>query len=304
VSQTGPLLQISVCTYRRPHMLGACLASLAQLDFPIGVSTGVLVVDNSSERTAEPIVAGQQQSFPVPLRYECEPRRGISMARNRALDLARRNGADYLVFIDDDEHADRNWLASLYGFAVASGPDHIIHGDVRAELPPGTPSHIAHCFQAPQLSTGTILRTCATNNVIIPMGLVKKHDLWFDERYALTGGEDTAFLLAASRAGAIIRQCREAVVYETIPESRATLRWLSRRRYRNGIQSLAFDNPGRRASSAPRKLLSRLWRSGIALLRGRRRDAVDLWLKACVSAGMCSGMVGLRFNEYRQNHGD
>lgn len=71
------------------------------------------VVDNDAEGRAgvavgEALAAG----YPWPLHHVVAPERGISHARNRALEAALP-GCDYLAFIDDDETAPRDWLREL-----------------------------------------------------------------------------------------------------------------------------------------------------------------------------------------------
>jgi GT2 family glycosyltransferase len=262
----------------------------------------MVVVDNSLGEEGRGVVAAMQSTFPIPLHYECEPRRGISMARNRALDVAARRDAQYVAFVDDDEQVDADWLVNLLGYARSIGGNSIVHGEVIAVVPEGTPAPIARRLQSRSIPTGTRLKVCATNNVLIPMRIVRQHGLRFDERYALTGGEDTAFFLEAAKH-AEIHQCREAVVHEAICPSRATLGWLSRRRYRCGLQSVDFDPRARRPIGEPYRLVTRLVRCGLALAIARHEWALDLWLKACVSAGVCGGMLGLRYIEYRETHG-
>jgi succinoglycan biosynthesis protein ExoM len=303
MNPSKPHLQISICTYKRPIMLKACLESIARLNFPTHANTTLLVVDNTAHRSAEPTVAGFQSAFPVPILYDCEPRRGISMARNRALDLARRRGADFVIFLDDDEQADEDWLVHLLNCAETTGWNHIIHGEVKVDLPPDTPAHLAHYFQNESFPTGWVLDTCATNNVMIPMSLVKQWDLWFDERFGLTGGEDTMFFLEAVARGAVIIQCREAVVRETIPKSKATLVWLSRRRCRNGIQSVEIRGSSKRLMPTLFRVTSQFLRCIVAALRGKKDRALQLWLKASTSTGIICGLVGIRINEYDNPHG-
>ncbi len=51
--------------------------------------------------------------YPYPVLYLLETRIGISSARNRALEFAEQAGADFLVFVDDDETVATDWLKQL-----------------------------------------------------------------------------------------------------------------------------------------------------------------------------------------------
>ena len=99
----SPSVSVAICTRERPLELARCLLSLADLsERPLEV----LVVDNAPQslRTRE-VVAG----FPG-IRYMCEPRKGLSAARNTAL---RSADGDVVAFIDDDAVAHPEWVARI-----------------------------------------------------------------------------------------------------------------------------------------------------------------------------------------------
>ena len=62
----------------------------------------------------------------------CEPQAGIAAARNRA--LAEADGADVLVFIDDDERPSDRWLVGLLGTWRRTGAQ-AVAGPVVTEAP-------------------------------------------------------------------------------------------------------------------------------------------------------------------------
>ena len=124
-------LEVAVCvpTCRRPKMLRDCLASLAA-QFPIEMaSVRIIVIDNEETPSEGAMEAAAQYSA----LYFHEPRRGIPQARNRALTAAKSINATHVAFIDDDEIASPNWLASLwtalkeYGADAVQGPVHYIY---------------------------------------------------------------------------------------------------------------------------------------------------------------------------------
>ena len=105
------------------------------------------------------------------LRYVSEPRRGIPVARNAAVAFATSLNADYLVFIDDDEWVENDWLVTLFSYCKEKGGRSVISGHVIADLPDDVPVHLAQLFNNKESVTGKALKSCATNNVIIPMYL-------------------------------------------------------------------------------------------------------------------------------------
>ena len=97
-------ISVAICTRERPGELARCLESLATLSVR---PSEVLVIDNApqSGRTRD-VVAG----FPD-VRYICEPRRGLSAARNAALAAA---SGDIVAFVDDDVIVHHGWLGRIH----------------------------------------------------------------------------------------------------------------------------------------------------------------------------------------------
>jgi glycosyltransferase involved in cell wall biosynthesis len=97
-------ISVAICTRERPEDLARCLESLENLSER---PSEVLVIDNAplSFRTRE--VAAR---FPG-VRYKCEPRPGLSAARNAALAAAT---GDIVAFIDDDTIVHPNWLSRIH----------------------------------------------------------------------------------------------------------------------------------------------------------------------------------------------
>ena len=95
----------------------------------------LLVVDNGSDDGAFEAVMEFAQTSPLPLRAVQEPRRGVSNARNLALERA---GGDVLVFVDDDMDCDPHLLQEhLKVFNDASV--HAAGGRILPRLPENTP---------------------------------------------------------------------------------------------------------------------------------------------------------------------
>jgi len=117
-----------VCTHDRPEGLRRVLRSLLGQQFP---DFEVLVVDNApSDARARQVVDEAARRGPV--RYVCEPRPGLSWARNRAIE---ESAGEVLAWIDDDEVADPWWLAELArGLAAAPSVDAVSGVMVAAEM--------------------------------------------------------------------------------------------------------------------------------------------------------------------------
>jgi succinoglycan biosynthesis protein ExoM len=167
--------------------------------------------------------------------YAVEDKRGIPCARNRAIDIANSIEADLLVFIDDDEVVEKNWLENLFEVSRDYAHKAVVHGAVLSKLDPSVPPSISGLFSTKVRSERQELSACATDNVMIPMGFVNREQLRFDESKPLAGGTDTIFFTQAHKLGLKIYHTNTARVTETVPLSRTKLSWLLRRKFRTGL---------------------------------------------------------------------
>lgn len=226
-------ISICVCTFRRPDGLLRLLRSLLHLDAATPRHE-VIVVDNDAAMSAEPSV-NQARAEGLPVQYLVEPVRGIARARNRSLEPAT---GEFVAFIDDDEEADPQWLVRLWGEVMRHDDDGGC-GPVVPKFNDHTPRWLieGRFFERPRLPTGTILAAwqTRTGNALIRRRLLMALSGPFDERYDFTGGEDTdLFARLIERDGRVIA-VDSALVYEHLPPSRTTVRWLLQRRFLNGM---------------------------------------------------------------------
>lgn len=301
---------VGIPTYRRTRMLDHCLASLAAQQPCPGWSGSVLVVDNDGDAGAGGVVQSWQARFALPLRYEIEPERGNSQTRNRVIAHALAIGADYIVFIDDDETAEVDWLRQLTGIIDASGA-HAIHGPVHPHLADCPGSWWQH--KPPPLREELAeLPVVFTNNVIFSTVLTRDWGLRFDTRFALTGGGDHEFFLRARRRGAVYRWTNRAAVHETIPCDRQSLGWQLRRIFRIASGEVAI----RRKHHGFRGTLRYLWKAPLRILGGllrlpftplARLGGTQPWRRALFKSlsaiasglGMLAGLVNYNIKMYR-----
>ena len=112
-TRNGAGITIIVCTRDRTEGLRECLRTLQQVNYD---PLEIIVVDNRpSEDTTREAVTALAQNDPR-IRYTCEPRPGLSRARNNGLVHARY---DIAAFTDDDAMVDPGWPSALAaGFAA------------------------------------------------------------------------------------------------------------------------------------------------------------------------------------------
>ena len=246
----APSLVLGVLTFRRNDLLAAVLPRLAdqlRAAQQMGHQVRLQVVDNDPDSGARSVVEGLELG--VETRYAHEPRPGLSAARNRLLTEAGE--ARLLACIDDDEQPGEGWLASLLqtwresGAQAVTGP---VRSEPEGEVDPWTEG--TALFARPSHPTGSERPGLATNNLLLDLDFVREHGLRFDDRFGLTGGEDSRFGQALRTAGGRIVWCDEAEVSETVPAARLERRWINDRLVRFGeswVRVRGIDLKGKEA---------------------------------------------------------
>lgn len=230
---------IIIPTYCRPHtLIGAMRSCLVQGG---NEPYEVIVVDNNPDGSAREAVAALAAESPVPIRYVAEPRPGISHARNTGVAAAKGR---YLAFLDDDQAATPGWLeqhlTTLRRFAadVSFGPIHPEFPIPAAAVAPFARRKYTREENMPSGSPmparSPLLGSPGISNTVIVRGRCIADGRPFDPAYGLAGGEDTLLFRDLLRRGRKMVWCAEAVVHETIPAERLTVRYLLRRAFNNG----------------------------------------------------------------------
>jgi glycosyltransferase involved in cell wall biosynthesis len=305
-------LLVAVLTYRRPGPLKQGLAIVLEhveklaSDTAQAVSPSIIVIDNDPAGSAKEIV----QSFGSELiRYVAEPLPGISAGRNRALDEAAAH--DLLVFIDDDEEPQQPWLEPLLETWRGTRPAAVVGRVVsrfNGELDPWIEA--GSFFVRRRMPTGSVTHVAATNNLLLDLHQVRKAGLRFNNRFGLTGGEDTFFSRELERAGGTILWCDESVVNDVVPADRATRAFVLRRAWSHGNSAALVDTQS--APHAAQKVVVRV-RSGwhgvlrvgggslrfcFGVLTSAQRHQARGLRTACRGAGMLAGAIGIAYVEY------
>jgi succinoglycan biosynthesis protein ExoM len=297
-------VNIGICTYKRQALLEQCLLSLSKVLIPETCHVFLTVIDNDEHASAKACVETVCDQLSFEYAYLVEPKQGIPCARNKAVDVSLERGFDYLIFIDDDETIEPRWLHELMAFSLSTNPDAVIHGQVIPQLPQNTDESIKSLFKVGKRYTGESLTACATDNVLIPMYLFTDLGLRFDESRPLAGGTDTIFFTQASQQGVAIIQCNEAIVYETIPPIRTTLKWLMKRKYRAGLTDAWRKHQKGKSkvriaiSAAVQMLMSCFALSVFALVLNKKKRNRSL-LKIAKAYGVFNGVFGAEVDSYK-----
>jgi GT2 family glycosyltransferase len=237
--------------------------------------------------------------------YIVERERGLTYARNTVLEHGL--GADAIAFLDDDEEADPAWLNELVDTLGAHSAD-IVTGPVisRYTVPPAGWIVAGGFFDRQRPVTGTVLTEARTGNVCIRTDILRKTGIRFDHQFALSGGEDADFFRRLHSVGAKIVASDAAIVFETVPSSRANARWILLRalriansdaRIRLKQSSSAFTRicllalgSAQIGMGAVATMLALLFRKRVFMLNVQRIFR---------GLGTCMASVGLQYNGYK-----
>ena len=300
---------ICIATYKRPKLLEKLLISLSNQQVPENWEKEIVIVDNDAHETARPVFerfANNSQN----IKYFVQPVKNISLTRNKAVKNA---SGDYLVFIDDDEHAEPNWLKNLIE-TIENYKADVVIGKILSEYPPDTPEWVksVFIFNRPASPTGEEPFYTYTGNCIIKRSAIEKFQGPFDISYGLSGGEDTHLFTRIRRNGGKIISCYEAVTYEFVPKERTKFSWQFKRAFRLGNnycrRYIEFSNKSKIITSSKCALQSLLY-AIISLILSIftlpfKKERVHWILKVSANLGKFIAVFGHQSKEYKKKKND
>lgn len=300
----------AIPTFRRnDHLVELIPLLVAQLDELTAAGdydARVLIVDNDPAGGAGELVRGMG----IPrVDYVHEERPGLAAVRNRALDES--GSSRLLAFMDDDGRPADGWLVRL---VQTWAPEHpaAVAGRVleRYETTPDPWIVAGEFFRRRSLPTGTVVPVAPAGNLLLDLEQVRRLGIRFDERFGLSGGEDTLLTRQLTAGGGRIVWCDESQVVDLVPTDRINRKWVLHRAWSHGNTAALVDlamAPTRGAALRVRASalvggLARMAGGGARYLgglvtRSARHQARGL-RTAFRGAGMLSGSVGAVVQEY------
>jgi GT2 family glycosyltransferase len=301
---------VVICAFAsaRLEQTVACVTSvLAQEPPPAQV---VIVVDHNDE-----LQAGLRARLPVEVEIVENPGpRGLSTARNTAVALSR---GDYIVFIDDDAVAHDHWLAGLLSAfddpAVIGAGGHArpLWAEPAPRWFPPEFLWVVGCSYTGLPEAGPV-RNPLGCNMAFRAEVFRRAGMFNPAMGRLgslpLGCEETEFCLRASHAvpGAQIALVRGAEIDHHVPAARATVSYLLRRCYFEGIsKALVRRLADRRSLDTERAYLrkalpARVYASLRHALGGHLAESLGLVFAlvgavGAAGAGYLVGLVAFRF---------
>ena len=231
-----PHISVCICTFKRLPLLGRLLDALKDQETGHLFTYSVVVTDNDRQQSAASVVEQFAKHSELSVKYCCEPRQNIALARNHA--IANANG-EYVAFIDDDEFPGRDWLLMLFQSIQQYKSDGVL-GPVKPFFETEPPRWIIEggFHDRPTHVTGSVLKWdyCRTGNVLLRAELFANDAQPF--RPECLSGEDQDFFRRMIAAGHSFVWCDQAPAYEVVPPARWKRGFLARRALMRGVFSL------------------------------------------------------------------
>ena len=299
---------VCIPCFRRPQHLRLTLESLANQRTERRFAA--VIVENDASACESVYVATEfLTSGKFPGLCVVEPRQGNCHAINAAFEtaLATFPAAVNFLMIDDDEIASPDWLELMLRAAETTGAD-VVGGPVLQhfddDMKRGLQRHPAFLPAYDRSGPVPIIYGCG--NCLIRRSVFETlASPAFDLRFNFLGGGDVDFFTRCHRAGLRFHWVAEAVIVETVPNSRTKPGWLAMRGLRIGAINYHVESKAAQTMRSRVKLLARmLGRLPLSLLRASRlfateQKAIIALHPIAVAAGSALAAIGIEPQPYK-----
>lgn len=223
------MISVMIASIGRPS-LAATLSSLARARVPEGEAVEIIIADDGPSGQVQQVLA--RLDVPLDIRLINVSAQNVSTSRNACLDAAR---GEWLIFVDDDETVESDWLEGHLSSAREFGAD-AVFGPVYPVYPQQTPAWFLAANPLFQdwrwTEEGREVRYGRTGNTLLRRSALG--DLRFDPAFGRSGGEDHDFFMRFAAAGHRMVVTNRARAHEEVPAERATAGYVLRRAARTG----------------------------------------------------------------------
>lgn len=293
-----PVYTVALCTHNHAGRLARTLVDLASLRSP-QAAWELLIIDNGCTDDTPGLLARHAWPTQWQVRVVREDRLGLSNARNRAIAEAQ---GDYVIFIDDDETPDADWLCAYERLIRTHAPDafgsriKVLFEDRRpgwlrdellgflGELDRGAQIMPLTDPYTPFYGGNFGLRKaiCERVGLFDPMLGRKGRDN--------TGGEEVDFYRRLLAAGFKVWWTPEAVIYHRIQAAKLSRRYFLDLHFRMGRME-AIRRPDRISRLPPPYLFGQLLRAIRAVLAQWRAEGREATLRREMNVAYFLGQI-------------
>lgn len=289
---------VALCTHNHADRLERTLADLPQV-VPPRAPWEFLVIDNGSRDATPQLLASHHWPQGWQVRVVREDKLGLSNARNRAIAEAR---GEYIIFMDDDETADPEWLRAFERLVDTRRPD-AFGGRIRVLFEDERPNWLTDellGFLGELDRAATITRLTAQETSFFGGNFGFRLDIidrvgGFDALLGRkgginTGGEEVDFYHRLLAADMHVWWTPEAVIHHRIQASKLKRSYFLDLHYRMGRAQGARAR-GARSVIPPRYLFVQTIRAYRRALGKRLREGAACSLRLEMNAAYFSGYL-------------
>lgn len=291
---------VVLCTHNHLGKLKRTLTDLGKLSTP-QAPWELLIIDNAStDGTSDFLGTMDWREIGLPARVIHEERLGLSNARNRGIQESR---GDYILFIDDDETPDPEWLTSYENAIINDKPDSL-GGRIEVYFedgirPPWLQDELLGFLG--KLDHGPEpYRLTEPNTPIFGGNFVFRKDIFgrigdFDADLGRkgttnTGGEDTEIYERMIAFNCDVRWVPNAVIHHRIQAGKLNRNYFIDLHYRQGCAE-GLRKRGTKSRFPRMYLFPQLWRALIAVIKQWAREGRNTTLRKEMNVAYFLGYI-------------
>jgi hypothetical protein len=277
--------------------------------FETDADVRVFIVENDAV-TREGIAVVENllsSGYRFPLKSIVVEMRGLTYSRNAILEFGFSDpSVDFVAMMDDDQWPEPLWLDELLKVQRETRAD-IVGAAVWPEFEVRPPQWAleSKVYMLDTTTTGPVDMLTGNGGILLSRNFAKLlPPPWYNHEFARTGGEDVDLFMRLQAVGGRFARAAGAVIHETFPAGRITLRWALSRAYYSGNTDVRVALRHRRNITdwieegakilaafvfSPIAFVLLLWSPG-----GRVNALYRLWR----AAGKLSALQGARYERY------
>jgi glycosyltransferase involved in cell wall biosynthesis len=286
------LFTVALCTHNHADRLSKTLANLGKVSSPTRPWEIIVVNNGCTDETPSLLADTDWRPHGIPIRIVVEERLGLSNARNRAIREAR---GEYLVFFDDDETPDPQWLVAYEHATLTYNPDALggrqevlfEHGNRPSWLQDELLGFLGHLDYGSECWLTDPATPFYGGNFAVRRSIfskVGKFDVDLGRKGRInSGGEDTEFYRRLIANNYTVRWVPEAMIHHRIRADKLQRGYFLELHYQQGLAEGARKR-GKGSRLPPGYLFGQLTRAVKKALRCRLTQGSDLSLRLEMNA--------------------
>lgn len=243
-------ITVVLCTHNRAELARKALESLLSQTLPRDEFEVILVDNGSTDDTY--LLQNDQLVKPLDFTYYFEPQLGLSVARNKGLELAKYG---IVAYLDDDAVACPDWLLELRETfnavvptpACVGGPIHLIWEVARPKwLPDSLLVFLSYLYfgEEPRVLSFPDEQVFGANMAFMKTALTDVGGFNINlgrKGTCLISGEETLVLHELHQKGRAIFYQPAAFIWHLAPKSRLTKKFFLKKAFQNGLSSVVLE---------------------------------------------------------------